>query len=158
MANNSDDDISQIIALIRKIEAAAYKRGLDETVTRIVAAAHGKMEATATTLHQPANGVDQPAKPRETGKRAARGSIGRFVYRVLSAPDYQGANYEGIIDRVRGLGGTDIAPASVRNHLRTLERNKEARRQNDLWFLSQPPWAREGESRADPQPGESQPL
>jgi hypothetical protein len=169
MGNNSDDDISQVIDLIHKIEADAYKRGQNDAVARIVAAAQGEMHVTADVQaatteakHPSMNGADQPPKRRPGGvrgaKRAARGSVPKYVHQVLADPHYQGANYDGIIDRVRELGGTDIAPASIRNYLRSAEKNREVRRQNDFWFLSQPPWGREGENRADPQPGESQPL
>jgi hypothetical protein len=162
MANNSDGDISQIIALIRKIESDAFKRGQDETVARIVLAAQGEMHASATVKDASIiNGADQSPKRRPGGqpgaKRATRGSVGKYVYRVLGESDYRGANYDGVIARIHELGGTDIAPASVKNFLRSSERRKEMRRQNDLWFLSQPPWAREGEGRAVEQPGDSQP-
>jgi hypothetical protein len=162
MVNNSDDDISQIVALIRKIEADAFKRGQDETVARIVLAARSEMPATATVNSPSANGADhQPPKRRPGGqsgaRRATRGSVRKYVYQVLGAPDYRGANYDGVIARVHELGGADIAPASVKNFLRSSENRNEMRRQNDLWFFSQPPWAREGENRAVPQPGDSQP-
>ena len=161
MANNSDDDISQIIALIRKIEADAFKRGQDETVARIVLAARGEMHATATVKGSSSNGEDQSTKRRPGGqpgaKRATRGSVRKYVYRVLRDPNYHGANSDTIVVRIYELGGTDIAPASVKNFLRSSEKRKEIRRQNDLWFLSQPPWAREGENRAVEQPGDSQP-
>jgi hypothetical protein len=90
-------------------------------------------------------------------KRATRGSVRKYVNRVLADSNYRGANYDGIVDMVAELGGADIAPASVRNFLRSSEKRGEVRRQNDLWFLSQPPWARERENRAVEQPGDSQP-
>src|SRR3984893_6462073 len=161
MANNSDDGISQIIAVIRKIEADAFKRGQDQTLARIVLAAQGEMHATATVKGPSINVADQSHKRRPGGqpgaKRATRGSVRKYVYQVLGEPDYRGANYDGVIARIHELGGTDIAPASVKNFLRSSERRKEMRGQSDLWFLSQPPWAREGENRAAPQPGDSQP-
>lgn len=161
----SEDDIAQVIALIRKIEADAYKRGQNEAATRIFVAAQGEMHVTAEvrvaakTEEPSMNGADHPPKRRSGGqrgaKRATRGSVRKYVRQVLADPHYRGANYDGIIDRVRELGGTDIAPPSIRNYLRSAEKTREVRRQNDFWFLSQPPWGREGESRADPQPGES---
>jgi hypothetical protein len=161
MASNSDDDISQIIVLIRKIEADALKRGQDETVARIILAARGEAHAMTTAHGASVNGADQSPKRRPGGQlgaqRATRGSVRKFVYQVLGAPDYRGANYDGVIARVHELGGTDIASASVKNFLRSSEKRKEMRRQNDLWFLSQPPWAREGENRALEQPSDSQP-
>lgn len=157
MGNNSDDDICQVVALIRKIADKAYKRGQDDALMRIVVAAQGELHATATVQRPAANEEDQPRKRpggQRGAKRATRGSVRKYVYQVLSEPDYRGANYDGVIARVQELGGTDIAPASVKNFLRSSENRKEMRRQHDLWFLSEPPWAREGENRAAPQPGE----
>jgi hypothetical protein len=170
MGNGSDDKISQIIDLIRKIEADAFKRGQDDAAARILAAAQGAMHLTAgsivaaETRGPSTNGAADHSPKRRPGgqpgaKRATRGSVRHYVHRVLADPHYQGADYDGIVDRVRALGGTEIAPASIRNYLRSAAKNtREVRRQNDLWFLSQPPWGREGENRAGPQPGESQPL
>jgi hypothetical protein len=160
MTDNSDDDISQVIALIRKIVADAYRRGQDDALARVMLAAQGELHTTATVQRPSGNGVDLP-KRRPGGqpgaKRATRGSVRKYVNRVLTGPNYQGANYDGIVDMIAELGGTDIAPASVRNFLRSSEKRGEVRRQNDLWFPVRPPWAREEENRAVGQSGESQP-
>jgi hypothetical protein len=162
MADTTDDIIAQVIALLRKLEASAYARAEAEILARIVAAAQGGSHAT-TTPESPdvANDAERPLRRRPGGqpgmKRATRGSVRKYVNRVLADSNYRGANYDGIVDMVAELGGADIAPASVRNFLRSSEKRGEVRRQNDLWFLSQPPWARERENRAVEQPGDSQP-
>jgi hypothetical protein len=167
MGDNSDNDISRIIELIRKIEADAFRRGQDHAAAHILAAAQGAMHVTpemtvaVETAGPSTNGTVRAPKRLPGGqpgaKRATRGSVRQYVHRVLSDPHYQGADYDGIIDRVKALGGTEIAPASIRNYLRSAAKTtREVRRQNDLWFLSQPPWGREGENRAVDQPGESQ--
>jgi hypothetical protein len=162
MADTTDDIIAQVIALLRKLEVSAYARAEAETLARIVAAAQGGTHA-ATTPEIPDidDNAERPLRRRPGGqpgmKRATRGSVRKYVNRVLADPNYRGANYDGIVAMVADLGGTDIAPASVRNFLRSSEKRGEVRRQNDLWFLSQPPWAREGEGRAVEQPGDSQP-
>ena len=162
MVETPDDIIAQIIALLRKLEASAYARAEAETLVRIVAAAQGGTHAATTPEIADINdNAESPLRRRPGGqpgmKRATRGSVRKYVNRVLADPNYRGANYDGIVDMVADLGGTDIAPASVRNFLRSSEKRGEVRRQNDLWFLSQPPWQREGENRAAPQPGDSQP-
>jgi hypothetical protein len=166
MGDNHQDDIAKVVALIGKIAGDAYRRGQDDALQRIVVAAkgelagHGQFTATATMQHGSANGADGSPQRRPGGqpgmKRATRGSVRKYVHQVLTDPHYQGATWEGIFDLVAKLGGTDIAPASVRNYLRSSEKRGEMRRQNGLWFLSEPPWAREGENRAAPQPGDSQ--
>jgi len=169
MPDDCDDDFSEIITLIRKIADKAYKRGHDDALKRIVVAAQGELSgqgqfnASATVQHPSVqhpspNGVDRGLR-RPGGqpgmKRATRGSVGKYVSQVLADPHYQGATWEGIYDSVRALGGTDIAPASVRNYLRSSEIRHETRRQNNLWFLSRPPWAREGEDRVPTHPDHS---
>jgi hypothetical protein len=152
----SDDRIAQIIDLIRSIESDGYRRGHNDALSRIVAAAKvaGLDEGEPDSMDPAAV---MPTTPGRTAKRAPRGSVHKFVDQVLAHPDYRGANYDAIIESVWRLGGTEIAAASIRNYLRSAEKDHKVRRQGDLWFLPQPPWAREGERRADGQPGESQP-
>jgi hypothetical protein len=155
------DDIATVIAIIRKIADDAYSRGKSDALQRMVVAAQGelagqdKFAAHADVQHPPTNGASPP--PRRPGgqpgmKRASRGSVTKYVNQVLSDPDYHGAPWKGVFELVRAAGGTEIAPASVRNYLRWAEIRGETRRQNGNWFLTQPPWAREGEDRAVTRP------
>jgi hypothetical protein len=155
---NYQDDIATVIAIIRRIADDAYSRGKSDALQRMVVAAQGELAgqgqfaAHVDVQHPPTNGATPP--PRRPGgqpgmKRASRGSVTKYVNQVLSDPDYQGATWEGVFELVRALGGSDIAPASVRNYLRSAEIRGETRRQNGNWFLRQPPWARDGgEDRA----------
>jgi hypothetical protein len=161
MGENYQDDIATIIAIIRKIADDAYSRGKSDALQRMVVAAQDELAAPAESQHPSTNGTTPPPPRRSGGqpgmKRASRGSVTKYVNQVLADPTYQGATWEGVFELVRALGGTDIAPASVRNYLRSAEIRGETRRQNGRWFLTQPPWAREGENRAVEQPGDSQP-
>lgn len=170
MSTDHQDEIAQIVASIRKIAADSYRRGKEDAFKRVALAAQGELagkgefNASAMPHHPPIqdppiNRTDHASMQRPGSqpgvKRATRGSVPKYVYRVLSAPEYQPARWERISESVHALGGTDIAPASVHNYLRSSEKRGEVRRQNGLWFLSQPPWAREGEDRAPTHPGTS---
>jgi hypothetical protein len=160
--NNYQDEIATVIAVIRKIVDDAYSRGKSDALQRMVVAAQGelagqgKATAQAEVQHPSTNGT--APLPRRPGgqpgiKRAGRGSVTKYVNQVLADPNYHGSRWEGVFELVRAAGGTEIAPASVRNYLRSAEIRGETRRQNGLWFLTQPPWARGGENRAVEQPG-----
>jgi hypothetical protein len=137
-------DMAQVVALIQKIDADAYKRGCDETLARILSAAQAEPAVTQVDRARSPESVrdtlpikiDYSGNTEGTKKRAAKGSVPHYVNQVLTAPGYAGMDYRAIGQRVHELGGTLIALASIRNYLRNLEVHGLANRQNEIWYPS----------------------
>jgi hypothetical protein len=137
-------DVARVLALIQKIEADAFKRGCDETLTRILNAAQADSAMTPVDRARSPEPVresvhakiDYSGNTEGTKKRAPKGSVPRYVNQVLTEPGYAGMGYQAIWQRVRDLGGGQIAIASIRNYLRDLELKGFANRQNEIWYPS----------------------
>lgn len=117
MAKGSAETADRVSALIAEIEAEAYARGQADArkqVLDILGAAEGRAApAPATRGNRPAKAA--PKRRAGGGKRAPRGSVPRFVERVLS--EHPGSTATEIPGHAAGDTERSIKLASIRNEL-----------------------------------------
>lgn len=90
------------------------------------AAFEAALGAAPPSASAPTKPVPVPAD--EIKRRAARGSVPKYLNAVMAQMDYQPLDYAGIGKCIEAMGGKGIALASVRNRLREMEINRDAER------------------------------
>jgi hypothetical protein len=129
--------------LVSKVDSVAYKRGCDDTLAKIVAAAQPPGNSSARTEIEPvretpsAVPIDWSKSAQMPKRRAAKGSVPKFLNQVLIEEGYPGLDYADIGERIVEIGGEGIALASVRNRLRVMELAGKAVRHQGKWQLTE---------------------
>lgn len=132
MAKRSASATGRVSALIAEIEAEAYARGKVDArkeLLDVLGAAEGR------TAPARAGRGKRPAKRRTGGsKRAARGSVPRFVQRVLH--ENPGSTVAEIAGHASDETERSIKPASVRVELRNGRLQGRYVSENGRWSLA----------------------
>lgn len=136
--------LDEISAIIRRVEAAAekrgYERGLAEAKQALIAqitafgAAPKEQDAPKRNVTEIAiqeRSSDRPAVQRQ---RAPKGIVGRFVTQVLS--NEPGLSAKEIGERAETEFERMIKPGSIRGELRNGSKSGKYRTQDGKWFLS----------------------
>ena len=136
MAKGSASATGRVSALIAQIEAEAYARGKADArkqLLDVLGAAEGR---TAPAKARRGKGSPKTAAKRRAGggKRAPRGSVPRFVQRVLG--EHPGSTVAEIAGHATGETERSIKQASVRVELRNGSLQGRYVSENGRWALA----------------------
>ena len=165
MTNVSKSRMKSLSTLIAEIEAAAYARGRADARKELldVLAAGGEPRPRGRASRGTRAGKPAPAKRRARGhKRAPRGSVPRFVERVLR--ERPGSTVQEILEQAATDAERSIKLSSIRVELGNGRRQGKYALNGRRWSLSGPDPApagggqgtsSDGSPSSEPGPGES---
>ena len=129
----------QLQALIAEIEADAYARGradAQQGLLQALAAGGGNLSSPKISRGRRAKQVEPGNRPPGGRQRAPRGSVPRFVERVLR--DHPSSTVQEILERTATDMERSIKLPSIRNELQSGRKKGKYESNGRLWSLAAP--------------------